>query len=168
MKLIIVNANDEIIGAKERNDRDVSDIIRVAGAWVLNEKNEALVAQRALNKFHDPGKWAVSAAGTVEDGETYAQNICKEIEEELGISVTEDQLIKGPYRFVQTQHRYFVQMYFAKFETTPKVTLQREEVESMWWVPVPDLSEWFAQKPTDFIESFSPYLKDLQDFVGRE
>ena len=41
--------------------------------------------QTAFDKKYDPGKWGPSAAGTVEEGETYQSNIIKELQEEIGL-----------------------------------------------------------------------------------
>jgi len=54
MKVVVVNEQDEVLGYKNRDDRNQSDIIRVAGLWLVNSANEALIAQRALDKVHDP------------------------------------------------------------------------------------------------------------------
>ncbi len=87
-KVIIVDENDKIIGYKERNDRNQNDIIRIAGIWIENEKGEVLIAQRSFRKVNNPGKLGPAAAGTLEVGETYESNILKEVEEEIGISLS--------------------------------------------------------------------------------
>ena len=84
-KIIIVDEDDNIIGSKERNSIVSGDIYRVSALLIENSKGEILLAQRALTKKHDPGKWGPPVAGTVEEGETYESNIVKEAEEELGL-----------------------------------------------------------------------------------
>ena len=116
MKIILVDENNKVIGSKERDDRDKADIIRVSGLWIFNSNKEVLIAQRSNNKVHDPGKWGPSAAGTVEEGETYVSNILKEAKEELGISITEKDLIVGSCEINSTSHRYFGQRFFAKVD----------------------------------------------------
>ncbi len=166
MKVIVVSDKDEIIGYKDRKDRNQSDIIRVSGLWLVNDKNEVLIAQRALDKIHDPGVWGPSAAGTVEEGETYTSNVLKEAEEELGIVLNEQDLIAATPRFVETSHKYFCMFYFAK--TNLLITdfkIQKDEVEQIRWISVTDLKKWFSEKPGDFISSFGPSLKDLDNFL---
>lgn len=81
MRIPIVNEQDEIIGYKDRKDRNTVDITRITGLWLWNEKGEVLLAQRALSKDINPGLWGPAVAGTVEEGETYESNIIKEAEE---------------------------------------------------------------------------------------
>ena len=50
MRIPIVNEQDEIIGYKDRKDRNIIDITRITGLWLWNEKGEVLLAQRAFSK----------------------------------------------------------------------------------------------------------------------
>jgi len=84
--IIVVDEEDNIIDHMSMNEVDKKDLrYRVAALWLKNSKGENLLARRAYNKIHNPGKWGPAAAGTVEKGETYESNIIKEIQEELGI-----------------------------------------------------------------------------------
>ncbi len=86
-KIIVVDENDKEIGVKERSKITHDDIYRVSGLWLTNSKGEILLAQRSFNKprDNDPGKWGPAVAGTVDEDETYKENIQKEIKEELGL-----------------------------------------------------------------------------------
>ncbi|MFZ2887161.1 MAG: NUDIX domain-containing protein [Minisyncoccia bacterium] len=167
MRLPVVDKNDEIIGYKNSDELAADDIIRVSGVWILNSKGEVLVAQRAASKKYDPLKWAVSAAGTVDEGETYAQNIVKEVQEELAVAIHESDLILGEHLFVETNHLYFYQAYFLRRDIAiENFKLEEEEVESVRWISVPELARWFAEKPDDFIPSFYISMKHIEDFCA--
>ncbi len=166
MKMVVVNEQDEELGYKERDDRSKTDIIRISAAWILNDKGEVLITQRAFSKVHDPGKWHPSAAGTVEEGESYAQNIVKEIQEELGITVEENQLIKGEKYLRETSHKYFCQVFFVRRSVEiSDLVLQRDEVEAARWISVPKLIAWHHEEPQDFVASLGDYLGELEKFV---
>src|SRR3989338_3993719 len=109
MRIPIVNEQDEIIGYKDRKDRNKVDIARITGLWLWNEKGEALLAQRSFNKKMHPGMWGPAVAGTVEEGETYESNIIKESEEEIGL--TNIQLVSGARLRKRTNYNYFVQQF---------------------------------------------------------
>ena len=94
MIIPIVNEQDEIIGYKDRKNRNIDDIVRATCLWVSDKNDNILLAQRAFSKEHDPGLWGPSAGGTVEEGETYELNILKEAEEEIGLIGFD--FIKGP------------------------------------------------------------------------
>ncbi len=166
MRIPVVNEKDEILGYKDKKDRNSSDIIRVSGVWIFNSNKELLIAQRAFDKVNDPGKWGPSAAGTVEEGETYVANILKEIQEELGISVNEKDLILSYHDLRQTSHKYFCQMFLAKVDLPiESFHPQKKEVEAVRWVPVKELLEWAEKKPEDFIASFHIRIKSIVETV---
>jgi len=163
MKVIVVNEQDEIIGVKDRNDRGDADIIRVSAAWLINSHGEVLIAQRALDKVRDPGKWGPSVAGTVEEGETYESNILKEIHEELGVHVDGAQLQKALHRFVHTSHKYFSQTFLVHCDALlTDIVIQKEEVNAVQWIATDTLKEWFERSPEDFIPSFGTSILNLE------
>jgi isopentenyldiphosphate isomerase len=83
MQIPIVNENDELIGYKERKDITPADIYRVSSLRVMNEKGEYLITQRATTKSQSPNKRTLAVNGTVEQGESYEENIIKETQEEI-------------------------------------------------------------------------------------
>ena len=167
MKIIVVDEKDNVIGSKERDDRNEKDIVRVSGIFVFNSKKETLIAQRALDKVFNPGKWGPAAAGTLEEGETYLSNIVKETEEEIGVKINEKDLTLGPYEFVDSSHRYFRQMYYTKLDLPIfKFKVQKEEVNGLRWIGTEELREWLATSPNDFTESSPKLMKELIDFLN--
>jgi 8-oxo-dGTP pyrophosphatase MutT (NUDIX family) len=89
----IVDLNDEIIGYKARSEIAHDDIYRISWCRIRDQKGAILLAQRARTKKRNPGKRWPAAAGTVEQWETYLENIIKEIWEEIGIEVQASDLI---------------------------------------------------------------------------
>jgi len=121
-KIIIVDANDQVIGYKERTEVTYDDTYRVAGLWVLNEAGDALLARRALTKKHDPGKWGPSAAGTVEEGETYESNMAKEAEEELGLTGFPLRMLHT--ELLQQNHKFFCTWFYVSVPTDTQFRIQ--------------------------------------------
>lgn len=166
-KVIVVNEKDEVLGYKDRDDRNTQDIIRVAGIWIFNRNKEVLIAQRSLSKIHDPGKWGPSVAGTVEEGETYTSNIIKEVEEELGIIIQDSDLVIGPKSLRATSHKYFSQAFFTEYDApiSDFITAQ-DEVEQIKWIHIEELVALVKQKPEDFLASFEFSLENVKDFLN--
>ena len=54
--IIIVDEEDNIIGAKERGTLNTKDIYRVSSLRIINSLGEILLAQRSFDKKNDPGK----------------------------------------------------------------------------------------------------------------
>lgn len=67
--ITLVDVHDAVIGYKPVDELDrANDIYRVTSAWINNDKNELLLAQRSFTKKIYPGAWDVGVAGTVEKG----------------------------------------------------------------------------------------------------
>jgi len=154
MRIPIVDEQDEIIGYKEREDRNPSDIVRATGLWVTDNYGNILLAKRAFNKKHDPGLWGPAVAGTVEEGETYESNAIKEAEEEIGLKDI-DFSIGAKVRTFSG----FAQWFSVTVDHDYKFVKQEEEVEEIRWFSVDELDRLISEKPEIFIPGFGNYIK---------
>lgn len=126
MQIPIVNEKDEIIGYKERNDRNPNDIIRITSIWITDEQGDILLAQRSFNKKDNPGKWGPAVAGTVEKDETYDSNAYKEAEEEIGLVGVLLQPIEKV--FLDTSHtKKFCQLYHTEISKEREILLLKQK-----------------------------------------
>lgn len=107
-----------------------------AGAALINEKDEFLITERLPHKGL-PGVWELPG-GKIEPGETPDQTVVRELNEELGIIVREEDL--GPLTFASYRYDTFhLIMHFytcRKWEGTP----QGIEGQKLAWVIYPDLA----------------------------
>ncbi len=158
MKIPIVNEQDEIIGYKDRRERDSKHICRVTGLWITDQEGNILLAQRALSKKHDPGLWGPAVAGTVEEGETYESNVIKEAEEEIGL--TGFKPLVGQKIRRSTSHEYFVQWFTAVIEHNYPFKKQDDEVEEIRWFTKNEVDKLLEEKPEMFLTNFKTY-KDI-------
>jgi len=160
MQISIVNENDEVVGYKEREDRNVEDIIRITAIWVTDENGNILLQQRKLNKKNSPGKWGPGVSGTVEEGETYESNAYKELEEEIGIKNI--LLTKSKKFFGQTINgKRFAQLFLCKISSDQRLIPDDKEVEQLKWFSKKELLDFFKEKP----ENFVGLMKGLIDFL---
>jgi len=157
-KIPVVNENDDLLEYKERESLDQKDIYRVSALWLTNSQGQILLAQRALNKSHDPGRWGPAVAGTVEEGEDYEKNILKEIKEELGLN--EIKLNKSIKIRRKTKYNYFVQWFTAVINKTEnEFKIQKAEVEKIKWFTKEELKKELQNNPDNFTSGFKDYLK---------
>lgn len=157
MKIPIVNEQDEIIGYKDRKDRNTVDITRITALWLWNEKGEALLAQRAFSKSINPGLWGPAVAGTVEEGETYQSNVIKEAEEEIGLKNIKP--IIGPKLRRVNKNQYFVQWFSIVVDHNFNFIKRDEEVERIKWFSRDELKRLLIEKPEIFLPNFSFYIE---------
>lgn len=157
IKTIIVNEKDEIIGHKEREKVTKEDIYRVSALWVKNSKGEVLLAQRALTKTHHPGKWGPAVAGTVDERETYEENMIKEAEEELGLKDIKLQL--GPKTRTSNDWNHFTQWFILTIDKSiEEFKVEEEEVEAIKWWKIEELKLEMQEHPEKFLKDMPKYL----------
>lgn len=157
--VVIADEQDIPIGLKSYGQITYDDIYRVSALWVTDPaSDDCLLTQRKETKRNNPGKWMSAVAGTIEEGESYDENIIHETEEEIG--VTDLEFNKGSKEFVDDgQHRYFVQWYTASLNRDTPITLQEEEVEDYAWVSREQLLKELKETPEKFVPSFKNAIK---------
>lgn len=161
MKIQIVDNQDQQIGVKERKEVDyITDIYRVSALWLTNSKRQTLLAKRAVIKDKDPGKWGPAVAGTIDEGETYDDNIYKEAEEEIGL--TGVQFKKGPKVLIKHPRTYFCQWYFVTLDRDiDSFVMQEDEVDELDWVDIEQLKQELLSNPEKYVPAMPQIVDEL-------
>lgn len=143
----VVNANDEIIGYKARDEIVEEDIYRVSALWIENNKGEILLAQRGFLKKNGPWKWWAAVAGTVEKDESYDENIYKEAQEEIWLEGIEFEKVEKLYSHIHGR-QFFCQYYFLLLERDiHEFTLEEWEVAAVRWFSREEIKNLYLRNP---------------------
>lgn len=157
-RIIIVDANDKVVGYKARDSLNEQDIYRVSALWITDSNEQILLARRHHTKSHHPGKWGPAVAGTVEEGETYADNIVKEAEEELGLKNIEPTI--GPKTKTDDGHHHFTQWYVLNIDLNiTQFKIQEDEVEEIKWISAEELKKQLKENPEEFLPKMKKYFE---------
>jgi len=162
-KIVIVDKNDNVIGYKYRKSLvDEKDIYRVTALWLTNSHGEILFAQRSFDKNNDPGKWGPAVAGTVDEGESYEDNIYKEAEEELGIKDIKFEF--GPKTSTLerpgAKHLHFTQWFIANIDRSIEdFKIQEDEVEKIKWFSVDEVMRILEEDSEFFLPGIRNWIK---------
>lgn len=65
---------------------------RAVYAFIINDKEKILLQKRSENKKLWPNKWDVTVGGHVDSGEFGRQALIREVKEELGIEIKDDDI----------------------------------------------------------------------------
>ncbi len=156
--IIIVDKNDQIIGVKPRNELTSQDIYRVSALWVTNSKNEILLAKRHHTKTHHPNMWGPAVSGTVDEGETYLENIIKETEEELGLKNIQPQ--PGPKTETNNEYHHFTQWYTLSInKPAAEFKIPKNEVAEIKWFSPDELEKKLRETPEKFLPNLKKYFE---------
>lgn len=162
-RITIVNDQDEIIGYKERDTLDLEDIYRVSALWVTNSKGDILLAQRQLDKRHHPGMWGPAVAGTVDEGESYDDNIIKEAEEEIGLkNIKPQKSMKRRITLATGGYNHFTQWYTLVIDKPAQdFVLQEEEVAQVKWFSREELEQELREHPEKYLKGLHWVIETL-------
>ncbi len=104
--------------------------------WLLNSKGEILIQKRNEKLKRNPGKWSFTG-GAVDTNETSLEGACREVKEELGIDVQENEI---EYLLSFKREKGFVDVWLVKKDVAIKeISLQAEEVAEAKWVNLHEL-----------------------------
>ena len=149
--LDLVDENGNPTG--EREDRAVVHAKglrhRTAHLWLMRRRGgqaEILLQKRSEDKDSSPGCYDISSAGHIPAGMDFIPSALRELQEELGLSATAEELILcGQRRFFhhQTFHgkpfedHQVSNVYVLVRDVDPaEMTLQTSEVQSVIWMPL--------------------------------
>ena len=164
---VIVDTNDNIISLKPRGEITKADIYRVSVLWVTNKNNQILLSRRALNKSHDPGRWEPAVAGTIENNETYLENILKEAKEEINLILSEDEVKIGPKLFLHNTSgwQFFCQIFL--YQTDKNISyfkLQSEEVMDIKWFDKEQIFNMMITEKNLIVSNMGTIIKAIENF----
>lgn len=138
---------------------------RTVRIWILNSKHELLSQKRSPTKDVSPNCWTASASGHVATGETSIAAALKEIKEELGLELQENEV-----RYLFTAPRSLkiktdmindvadVYLVNKDFETK-NLVLQEEEVSEVRWFYYAELEKMIHSTPEQFSPHHDEYVR---------
>ncbi|TRO65395.1 isopentenyl-diphosphate Delta-isomerase [Christiangramia sabulilitoris] len=155
-KVILVNEKDEQIGLMEKIEAHEKALLhRAFSVFVFNDKNELMIQQRALSKYHSPGLWTNTCCSHQREGETNIAAGKRRLQEEMGFTTdlkdTISFIYKAPFDNGLTEHE-FDHILVGYFEGTPD--LNPDEVAAWKWVDMEDLKKDMKRNPHIYTEWF--------------
>lgn len=137
-KVILVNDNDEQIGLMSKLEAHEKAILhRAFSVFILNDKNEIMLQQRAHQKYHSPLLWTNTCCSHQREGETNIQAGSRRLKEEMGFVTDLKELFhfiyKAPFDNGLTEHELDHVM-IGYYNEAP--IINTDEVESWKWMAI--------------------------------
>lgn len=168
-KVILVNEKDEQIGLMPKLEAHEKGMLhRAFSVFVLNDKNELMLQQRASQKYHSPLLWTNTCCSHQREGESNLEAGTRRLREEMGFTTELRELFhfiyKAPFENGLTEHELdHVMIGFHSGD--PKIN--PDEVEAWKWMPIDDVKSDMEQHPERYtiwtriiFDEFYHYLED--------
>lgn len=155
-KVILVNEKDEQIGLMEKIEAHEKALLhRAFSVFVFNDKNELMIQQRALSKYHSPGLWTNTCCSHQREGETNVDAGKRRLQEEMGFTTdlkdTISFIYKAPFDNGLTEHE-FDHILVGNFEGEP--ALNPDEVAEWKWMSLEAIEADMKENPSIYTEWF--------------
>jgi len=168
--VILVDNNDNQIGTMEKIEAHEKGLLhRAFSVFVYNDRNELLLQQRALTKYHTPGLWTNTCCSHQKLGETNIEAGQRRLMEEMGFSVPLEEKMaftyKAPFSNGLTEHEYdhiLVGHYNEEPHPNPK------EVESWKWQKVEDIAKDISKHPERYTAWFKIIFDKYINAIAKE
>lgn len=154
--VILVNENDEPIGLMPKMEAHEKALLhRAFSVFIFNDKNELMLQQRALDKYHSPGLWTNTCCSHQREGESNIQAGMRRLQEEMGFVVDLQESIsfiyKAPFDNGLTEHE-FDHIMIGKFNGTPNIN--PNEVADWKWMGLEVVKDDMVLHPELYTEWF--------------
>ena len=154
--VILVNEQDEQIGLMPKLEAHQKALLhRAFSVFIFNDKNELMLQQRALDKYHSPGLWTNTCCSHQRDGETNIEAGKRRLQEEMGFVVDLQESIsfmyKAPFDNGLTEHEYD-HVLLGKYNNEP--VINTSEAASWKWMLIEEVKDDITIHPELYTEWF--------------
>lgn len=168
-KVILVNLKDEPIGLMPKMEAHEKGLLhRAFSVFIFNDKNELMIQQRALSKYHSPGLWTNTCCSHQREGETNIEAGKRRLQEEMGFTAELEDTIsfiyKAPFDNGLTEHE-FDHILVGNYNEEPH--LNPEEAEAWKWMSLDDVAMDMENNPTAYTEWFKIIFEKYYQSIER-
>lgn len=165
--VILVNENDEQIGLMAKLEAHQKAVLhRAFSVFVLNNKNEIMLQQRARHKYHSPLLWTNTCCSHQREGETNIQAGSRRLFEEMGFNTELKELFnfiyKAPFDNGLTEHELDHVM-IGYYNGAP--VINQEEVEDWKWMKIEDVKIDMEIQPAIYTVWFKIIFDEFYHFL---
>ncbi|MBZ9651729.1 isopentenyl-diphosphate Delta-isomerase [Psychroflexus montanilacus] len=154
--VILVDENDNPLGTMEKIEaHEKARLHRAFSVFIYNSKNELMLQQRALTKYHTPGLWTNTCCSHQRLDESNIEAGKRRLYEEMGFSTELQETIsfiyKAPFDNGLTEHEYD---YILVGEYNEEPNPNPEEVNDWKWMKLEDIEADIKAHPKKYTEWF--------------
>lgn len=165
--VILVNEKDEQIGLMPKLEAHEKAVLhRAFSVFVLNDKMEIMLQQRAQQKYHSPLLWTNTCCSHQREGETNIQAGTRRLFEEMGFVTELKELFhfiyKAPFDNGLTEHELDHVM-IGYYNGEPKIN--SDEVENWKWMTIEDVKSDMHLYPDLYTVWFKIIFDEFYHFL---
>lgn len=162
-KVILVDINDNPIGLMNKLEAHEKAVLhRAFSVFILNDKNELMLQQRAHHKYHSPLLWTNTCCSHQRENETNIQSGTRRLHEEMGFETELKEMFhfiyKAPFDNGLTEHELDHVM-LGYYNDMPDIN--KDEVESWKWMKIEDVKNDMIRNPNQYTVWFKIIFEEF-------
>jgi len=165
--VILVNQFDEQIGTMPKMEAHRKAVLhRAFSVFIMNNKGETMLQQRAAEKYHSPLLWTNTCCSHQRVGETNIEAGKRRLQEEMGFTAELKELFhfiyKAPFDNGLTEHELDHVM-MGHYEDPPMINT--EEVANWKWMKPEAIKDDISRAPENYTAWFKIIFERFYDHL---
>ncbi len=167
-KVVLVDINDKPLGEMEKiKAHKEAALHRAVSVFIFNSKQQLLLQQRALEKYHSPGLWTNTACTHPQLNENVIDAGIRRLQEEMGINISKltklfDFVYKETFENGLTEYE-FDHVYVGVSDDLP--IPNPDEVCNYKYVDMDSLLKHIESSPDDYTVWFKKIINRVVEEV---
>lgn len=152
----VVNERDEWLGTMEKMAAHREGVLhRAFSVFIINDRRELLLQQRALHKYHSGGLWTNTCCSHPFPHESTIAGAHRRMVEEMGFDTPLEAIFTLRYKsdvgngLIENEYDH---IYLGHYSDAP--ILNPDEVMAFRYTSIPEISRWLKERPQDFTAWF--------------
>jgi isopentenyl-diphosphate delta-isomerase len=165
--VILVNEYDEQVGLMPKLEAHEKAVLhRAFSVFVLNDRNEIMLQQRAAHKYHSPLLWTNTCCSHQREGESNIEAGGRRLYEEMGFITDLTELFhfiyKAPFDNGLTEHELDHVM-IGRYNDEP--VINRDEVAQWKWMTAEDIKADMIVNPHIYTIWFKIIFDEFYHYI---
>lgn len=166
-EVVLVNENDQQIGTMPKMEAHEKAVLhRAFSIFVMNDKGETMLQQRASHKYHSPLLWTNTCCSHQRNGESNIEAGTRRLQEEMGFETELTELFsfiyEAPFDNGLTEHELDHVM-MGHYNDDPKIN--PEEVADWKWMKPELVKEDILANPDEYTVWFKIIFEKFYDHL---
>lgn len=162
-EVILVDEQDKPLGTMEKLEAHKKGLLhRAFSIFIFNSKNELLLQQRSLTKYHSAGLWTNTCCSHPRPGENTHDAAKRRLKEEMGMETTLEYKTSFTYKTKfdndLTEHE-FDHVFIGNSDLDP--VINKEEAHAYKWMSIEQIKTEIKFKPEEFTIWFRIAMEKL-------
>ncbi|WP_370392293.1 isopentenyl-diphosphate Delta-isomerase [uncultured Winogradskyella sp.] len=167
-QVILVDENDNVLGLMPKMEAHEKALLhRAFSVFVFNSKNQLMLQQRALHKYHSPGLWTNTCCSHQRQGESNIEAGKRRLQEEMGfvtdLEETTSFIYKAPFDNGLTEHE-LDHILIGHFDGKPN--LNEDEVADWKWMSLEEVKTDMAINPNLYTAWFKIIFEKFYEYIN--